>query len=117
MLLSNNQNLRPFTLLSTGRLLVSTADGKRGGDGKLENVFAFGGRGFSVRNPNTWTQQSGVVDNIEQVSKQFFRGVFNTAYVSDAGTPVSNAEATSTSTVSAEAVFGFLKISKTDQSF
>ena len=84
--------------------MISKEDGKRAGDGKLENVFTFGGRGFSLHNPNSFDLQSGVVDNIEQVSKQFFRSVFNTAYLSNTGTPVSNAEATSTSTVS-EAVF------------
>ncbi|KAK7089386.1 mesenchyme-specific cell surface glycoprotein-like isoform X2 [Littorina saxatilis] len=80
-----------------GRLWVSTEDGKRASDGKLETVFTFGGRGFSIHDANTFKTVSGVVDNIEQVSKQFYRNVFNTAYLSDDSTPAVDVEATSPS--------------------
>ena len=70
-------------------------DGKRD-DGLIGDVFAFGGRGFSIHNANSFTTPSAIVDSIEQVTKQYYSSVFNTAYLSDSSTPQSDREATST---------------------
>jgi len=78
-----------------GRLGVSIEDGKRD-DGLIGDVFAFGGRGFSIHNANSFSTPSAIVDSIEQVTKQYYSDVFNTAYLSDSSTPQSDREATST---------------------
>ena len=77
-------------------------DGKRD-DGLIGDIFAFGGRGFSIHNANSFTTPSAIVDSIEQVTKQYYRSVFNTAYLSDSSTPQSDREATSTLLVRLEA--------------
>ena len=78
----------------TGRLAVSTEDGRRD-DGLIDEVFTFGGRGFSLHNANNFNTPTAIVDSLEQVTKQYFGNVFNTAYLSDSSTPQSDREATS----------------------
>jgi len=78
-----------------GRLFISKEDGKGMSSGKIENVFAFGGRGFSIHNANTFATVTEAVDNVEQVTKQFYRTVFNSAYFAPGNTPEQDAEETS----------------------
>jgi len=77
-----------------GRMGVSIEDGKRS-DGLIGNVFGFGGRGFSIHNAQSFDTPSAIVDSIEQVTKQYYSEIFNTAYLSDTSTPQSDKEATS----------------------
>ncbi|XP_076465432.1 uncharacterized protein LOC143297141, partial [Babylonia areolata] len=84
----------PSPHVTSGRLAVSVEDGKRD-DGLIDHVFTFGGRGFSVHNANNFDTPTAIVDSIEQVTKQYFPSLFNTAYLADTSTPQSDREATS----------------------
>merc|ERR1711879_666728 len=77
-----------------GRLAVSTVDGVRP-DGRIQNVFAFGGRGFSIHSKRTFNIRSATVDTIEQVTMQYMPDVFNSAYMGPSTNPNQDKEASS----------------------
>lgn len=59
-----------------GRLIVTTTQGDIDGDGDFDQLFAFGGRSFSI-----WNAQGGLVfdsgDDFEQIIAQLFPADFN----------------------------------------
>ncbi|XP_005091631.2 mesenchyme-specific cell surface glycoprotein-like [Aplysia californica] len=77
-----------------GRLAISTVDGVRL-DGRIENVFTFGGRGFSIHSGQNLDIRSATVDSIEKVTKQYMPDVFNSAYRSPTSNPQRDRESTS----------------------
>ncbi|KAL8624913.1 hypothetical protein ACOMHN_016209 [Nucella lapillus] len=67
-----------------GRLAISVEDGKRE-DGLM----------VCIHNANSFNTPTAIVDSIEQVTKQYYASVFNTAYQSASSTPQSDREVTS----------------------
>ena len=82
-----------------GEALISKLDGLGSDGSTIEDVFMFGGRGISIHDSTSLEIRTALVDNLERVSAQFFRNVFNTAMVSSSNTPQQDRETTSPSTV------------------
>ena len=78
-----------------GRLAVSTVDGVRL-DGRIQDVFAFGGRGFTIHSSFRFNLSlSTNVDDVEKVTKMYMPDVFGSAYRSPTSNPQRDRDSTS----------------------
>ena len=67
-----------------GRLTVTNRYGDFDNDGKMDSIFAFGGRSFSIWNGTTGALVWDSKDEIEQKVKSMFPANFNTSHTTNA---------------------------------
>lgn len=70
-------------LLNTGKLLVTTENGRRR-DGTYDKLYAFGGRGFSVLTSDTMLRVYDSGSNVEESHAKQYPKLFNSLVKSSA---------------------------------
>ncbi|XP_070180801.1 uncharacterized protein [Littorina saxatilis] len=81
-----------------GQAHISTVDGRDPSGANIEDIYMFGGRGISIHDGQTLDLRTSLVDNLERVSAQFYKEVFNSAFTSPTNTPQMDRDVTSPTT-------------------